>query len=193
MLHAAVSIAGLYLAALAAIHWWIVRRRGFGWPAIGFRAAPPEWYVIALVGLILWWAADYYLYQALGMWDRTMAFERQALMPERPSLLLAIPLFLAVGPIAALMEETLFRGLLYQWMRHRIATWPAILASAAVFSLVHFHILAPSGVIGAAMTLEIFAIGIGLAYLFEKSRSLWPGIVLHAANNLGAMAYLAAT
>ncbi len=43
------------------------------------------------------------------------------------------------------------------------------------------------------MTLEIFAIGIGLAYLFEKSRSLWPGIVLHAANNLGAMAYLAAT
>lgn len=191
ILHAVVSIGGLYLIGLVAIRGLIIRRRRLAWRDIGYRAAPPEWYVIGLVGLILWWAADYYLYRAFGLWDQTMSFERATLMPEAPYIIPGILLFLSVGPIAAILEETLFRGLLYQWMRQRLSAWPAILISALVFSLVHFYFLVPGAFNGLLMSLEIFMMGIALAYLFEKSHSLGPSIVLHAVNNLGVMAHLA--
>ena len=42
------------------------------------------------------------------------------------------------------------------------------------------------------VSFEIFLMGVALAYIFEQSGSLWPGITLHAINNIGVVAYLMA-
>ena len=43
------------------------------------------------------------------------------------------------------------------------------------------------------MSFEIFLMGADLAYIFEQYGSLWPGITLHAINNISVVAYLMAT
>jgi CAAX protease family protein len=79
---------------------------------------------------------------------------------------------------APLLEEIVFRGLLYGTLR-RWAGWPvAAVLSAAVFAVAHGYGVAGFG--------SVFASGIMWAVAYEKTRSLLPGMVAHAANNVSA-------
>jgi membrane protease YdiL (CAAX protease family) len=83
--------------------------------------------------------------------------------------------FAIAGTIAApIGEEVFFRGLLYNSLKHRLNVTAAIVLSGLVFALIH---LGPLAVIG------IFPMGMALAYVYEKTRSLWVTICMHATNN----------
>jgi membrane protease YdiL (CAAX protease family) len=85
-------------------------------------------------------------------------------------------LVLFVASVAApFAEETMFRGILYSALRARIGVWGAAAVSAAIFSLVHPTL--PGGF------LPIWAIGMGLALVYEWRKSLLPGMVLHGIHN----------
>ncbi len=74
-----------------------------------------------------------------------------------------------------LVEELTFRGLLYYSLRRRFGAMTAALLSASIFSLVHFYSL-PG-------LLTTFWSGLVWGLAFERTRSLWPGIVAHAIYN----------
>jgi hypothetical protein len=79
---------------------------------------------------------------------------------------------------APVFEEIVFRGLLYGTLRRRLG-WPAAaLLSAAVFAGAHGY--------GAAGFGSVFASGVMWAVAYEKTGSLLPGMVAHAANNVSA-------
>ena len=78
------------------------------------------------------------------------------------------------GVIVPIAEEILFRGLLYSWLRQNLRIWPAILISSALFGVLHGEI----SIAGAT-----FLMGIILAWIYEKSTSLWPAISIHIINN----------
>lgn len=79
---------------------------------------------------------------------------------------------------APVLEEIVFRGLLYGTLRRWVG-WPAAaVLSAAVFAGAHGYGVAGFG--------SVFASGIMWAVAYEKTRSLLPGIVAHAANNVSA-------
>ena len=86
-------------------------------------------------------------------------------------LALAILVF-AVLP--ALCEETLFRGFVLRGLLQRTSPAKAILWSALLFGAFHFDLyrLLPTAVLGLVLGWVAWATG-----------SLWPSIVLHAANN----------
>jgi membrane protease YdiL (CAAX protease family) len=76
------------------------------------------------------------------------------------------------------LEELVFRGLLYGTLR-RWMGWPAAaILSAAVFAGAHGYGVAGFG--------SVFASGVLWAVAYEKTRSLLPGMVAHAANNVSA-------
>ena len=76
----------------------------------------------------------------------------------------------------AIFEEIGFRGLVYSTMRSRLnAPW-AICLSALLFSSVHLYSLAGF--------LSVLWSGLVLAYMYERYRSLLPGMVVHAVGNL---------
>ncbi len=77
---------------------------------------------------------------------------------------------------APVVEEIAFRGLLYATLRRRLSWVLAAGISAAVFALLHGY-----GVSGFA---SVFGSGVLWAWAYERTRSLLPGIVAHAANNL---------
>jgi len=79
--------------------------------------------------------------------------------------------------VAPICEEIFFRGFLFGGLLHRMTFWPAALLSAFLFGLAH-------GDVGSFAVLFVF--GIVLAYVRWRTGSIWPGIVIHAANNATA-------
>ena len=82
---------------------------------------------------------------------------------------------------AALTEELYFRGLLYGQLGQRWGIASAVVGSAGVFGLAHFQ---PN----AFPTL--FVLGLILGLLRLRTNSFWPGVGVHAANNLLALVAL---
>lgn len=74
------------------------------------------------------------------------------------------------------IEELTFRGLLYGTLRTVTGAPLAAVASGCLFAAAHGY--------GLAGFLSVFLSGILWALAYERSRSLLPGIVAHAANNL---------
>lgn len=84
-------------------------------------------------------------------------------------------IFILGGISAPILEEIVFRGLFLQvCLRYMPVPLAAILA-AIIFSLAHMQL---------QVFLPLFIIGLGLSFLFIKTKSLYPGIAYHALNNL---------
>jgi membrane protease YdiL (CAAX protease family) len=81
---------------------------------------------------------------------------------------------------APVSEEVCFRGLLFGGLRERLPRLAAALVSGLVFGGLH----ATTG-ISAVPPLIVF--GVILALLYEKTGSIWPGILLHMLNNSVAL------
>ncbi len=81
---------------------------------------------------------------------------------------------MSVSIAAPFAEETFFRGLIFTGLSQRIPiVWAAVI-SAAVFGLAHFEKFS---------LLPIFVIGLGLAYVYYKTKSLWASMFAHATVN----------
>jgi len=81
---------------------------------------------------------------------------------------------LLIGLVPAVCEETLFRGFLLSGLRPQLRKGSAIIAAAVIFALYHALIYR------FAVTVLL---GILLGYLCWQSRSLLPGILVHAVHN----------
>jgi membrane protease YdiL (CAAX protease family) len=86
----------------------------------------------------------------------------------------AVLLMLVV--LAPFFEESVFRGLLFATLRRRWRFAGAALVSAGLFAVGHGY-----GVAGSA---SILLSGLTLAWAYEATRSLVPGMLAHAASNL---------
>lgn len=85
-----------------------------------------------------------------------------------------------LGIIPALSEEFFFRGIVQNFLRRHIENATvAVLFAAMIFSMVHFQA-------SEFLSRTIFGFIIGYAYL--KSGSIWVPVVMHAANNIIALA-----
>ena len=105
--------------------------------------------------------------------------------PELPADLLLPGPALAASVLALVLwtplaEEIFFRGFVMRGIVNRLGLAPGLLASAAVFAILH---LTPG------LLLPVFVTGLLLGALSAYTRSLWPPIAVHAAQN--ALAVLA--
>lgn len=80
--------------------------------------------------------------------------------------------------IAPLVEEATFRGVGQSLWRARFGPWPAIAATGALFGVWH-------GLLFALLVLAPF--GWLLAWLRERTESIWPGVAVHALFNAAAI------
>ncbi|MFD4242739.1 CPBP family intramembrane glutamic endopeptidase [Streptomyces sp. NPDC058525] len=92
----------------------------------------------------------------------------------------------AAGAVATLLltlvaapagEEFLFRGLIYPLLRKRVSILVSTLVTAVVFGLVH------GSAVQFASTLPLAVL---LALVYERTRILWPCVLLHLGFNLAA-------
>ena len=90
---------------------------------------------------------------------------------------------------APLVEELIFRGVLYSALRERAGPVQAVVMSALVFAVAH-TLGASNGVNGAALA-NWFLGGLVFATAYERTGALWVPMALHAAGN-GALLLLGA-
>jgi membrane protease YdiL (CAAX protease family)/uncharacterized RDD family membrane protein YckC len=93
-----------------------------------------------------------------------------------PGVGIAIAAVAAIVVIAPISEEIFFRGFFFAGLRSRWSLWPSALLSGAVFGLVH----APTGPTAA---IPLAGLGVGLAWLYNKTGSIYPCMLAHLLNN----------
>lgn len=91
-----------------------------------------------------------------------------------------LAIFLTVAILAPVIEEILYRGMLLPWLGRFMGRWPSILASAAVFALI--HPLLDWNARAAAPGLFFIGVFLGWAALHRGDLSL--AIALHSGVNL---------
>lgn len=84
------------------------------------------------------------------------------------------PLFVAVVLVGPVAEETFFRGFVFAGLRSRYDWRLAAGMSAALFAAAHLEL---------TFFLPAFALGYLFAYLYQRSNSIWPGLILHMLLN----------
>jgi len=85
--------------------------------------------------------------------------------------------------VAPLVEESFFRGLLFAGFRQTYSWNRAALLSSLFFAVAHVEL---------AAIIPIFILGYIFSYLYQRTGSIWPGIILHfLVNAFGMLAVFA--
>ncbi len=133
-------------------------------------------FLLILVGLFFCVAGDYisswfvYFFKLIGF---------ELTLPDTPvaqGFLARLTYVVYVAIAAPLCEEIAIRGVVMQPLR-RFGDVFAIIVSSVVFGILHCNLVqAPFA----------FVAGLGIGYAACITGSLWPGIIIHAVNNLFA-------
>jgi len=136
--------------------------RDWGWSSHGVRVLR-EISIGAAAALVMW---------PLLALRGTVLDSHNDLLSIRQSLILS---FVAWTPM---LEETLFRGMLYRHVRDHLRWLPTVMVTSVVFALMHSSSRMPSA----------YMAGLVYGCLREWRRSLLAPVVAHAASNLLSMA-----
>lgn len=93
-------------------------------------------------------------------------------------------LFFIGSILTPVVEELVFRGIIYQTLKTKLKAWIAMIASAFIFAALHGELPA---------FIPIFLFGIFMAFVLEKTKSIYMPIALHCLNNLIAFIILFAS
>lgn len=164
-----VFVGGCYLLA--------IRRWHLDWRDFGLGAVSPRWLLLVplvWLGAMPVMAGLKYLGDSLVGMDSVNPYAATFEAIGTPSIGLAVAIILLGGVVVPFSEEFVFRGLIYPWLRSRIGIAAAAGISAGLFALLHLH---------ATLILPIFFLGLVLAWLRERSESLWPAVAFHGLHN----------
>jgi len=165
----AYGVAGLFtLVAVFYVFWRrgvrrVVHDLGLRWP----RPAPI--FIGIFAGVLTGYLAAFYLEHvsvARETFERGQEYLRENPQWRMPSIILAVGL-------APVVEEFLFRGLLFRGLRRTLRPAFAVAASALLFAVVH----------PVVSVVPVFGLGVATALVFWKTRMIWASIATHATYN----------
>ena len=172
------TIASMVLFSLSAIALFTLLR----WSPVSRS------YVLGRPWLVLWWSGvaalggllpSLFVQELLPEWPESIQKyirEMESLMTQLMSTPGGYAVVCLLAPVG---EELVFRGAalrtLLEWKPER--RWTMITLSALLFAVAHLN---------PAQLLHPFVIGLLLGWMYERTRSVLPGIVFHWANNTAA-------
>jgi len=168
--------------------WWIARyyrrSRRLGWDPLRTRfAAIDRKLMLASVAgaLALSLFPDVAIWILRGAGIKIADIPTDAIVPSGIEQLPLTILFLVI--LAPFAEELMFRGLLLDWLKQKLAAWQAILISSLIFALLHDNHLT-TGLAGWIELADRFLMGVGASILALRGHSLRGPSVMHAAGNI---------
>jgi membrane protease YdiL (CAAX protease family) len=160
---------------------WIfsLRRTAAHIRAWGFRRPSAAFFWTIPVALLAVYAVSY-------LHELVVHPEQQAIVDEFPRTAGGLALFLVLAVLMApVAEEVFFRGCLFRGFANSWGWGWGAAVSGAVFGLAHLQL---------DVFVPLFALGFALAWVYQRTGSLWTSITLHAAVNRNSVLawYLAA-
>lgn len=170
------------LVFLLPVWWFTVRKYRVGWGALGLQGTQASMVGLGCGLLLVSFTFNAIYGSVLALFGLRAQIDLVPIFAQLSSPWL---LLLAGVVVAPLVEELFFRGFVFAGLRLRYG-WPKAAAiSSALFALFHLQPLA---------ILPLFLLGYLFAFLYQRSRSLWPAVLMHMLMNalgLGAAYFLA--
>lgn len=179
-----IGVASTDVPMLAFIYSRLIASRAVSWRELGLAPLPLS-YVLrmgfggGLVGLIGVAVVGALLAQ-VGVKSNQSA-EFQFVTSQGP--LVFILVLLVAGVLAPCVEELFFRGFIFGFYRRRKPLWMAYVASSLLFTVLHLQPQCMTPAQMAGLAVGILQLALLLAWLYQRSGSLYPGMVAHAVNN----------
>jgi len=168
-----------YLLPLVLIFTW----RRISWKHLGFGRF--DWNVLGLgCGLLI---ASYVIIIIHNLILMALKIDTQGaeILELINSLESPVWFFFVGAVLAPIVEEMFFRGFLFQGFRQKYGWVSAALLSSGIFAVAHLDLVA---------LIPTFILGCLLAYVYHRSNSVWPGVILHVlVNAFGLCAALVST
>lgn len=149
--------------------------------ALGLRRPRPGWVKLTLLTFLAYIAFAIAFTALVAQPEQTDIAEELGVDVSALAAVAAGALIVVVAPLA---EEIFFRGFFFGGLRSAMPLVPAALISGALFGSIHLA----GGNFAAAGLLSV--LGVLLAWLYERTGSLWAPIALHAVNNALAFTVL---
>ncbi|BAE84047.1 CPBP family intramembrane glutamic endopeptidase [Desulfitobacterium hafniense] len=170
---------GMFLVVIIAI----MKVRRWTWSDLGWKDVKGRYVGSVIAFYILTWIinifyAAYLLQKGFTPPDTDVYTQ---LMGNATVVTFCLNLILA-GMLAPIIEETMFRGIIFGSLQTYMGKWTAAAVSAAIFSGLHLQ---------SYGFLPRFVLGMVLAYLVMKHKSIKPAVALHAVNNIVALLLVA--
>jgi membrane protease YdiL (CAAX protease family) len=167
--------------------WWILgyqrfsRRRGWVGIAVRFQPIKRRALLVSAGGGIALIVLISVLAEAIRLSGIDIGENpSRAILPTYLGQLpFAVAFIVVLGPAA---EELIFRGLLLDWLKQKIAVWAAVLLISLLFALLHNNSF-KSGIIGWIAFTDRFLLGVAASFLALRYESLRASFVMHATNN----------
>lgn len=169
-------------ARLTALVWLysLMRRRGKGWSDLGLQRFPwlkSSGLITIAAGVFLF--ASYRIFTLLDQVAPGLDLEQEqeivfTAASNTPELVLSAVALIVIAPV---VEEIIFRGILLPVFIKRFGMIAAAVITSLLFGLVHLQL---------NVFIVTFVLGLLLAWLYYRTLSLWPAIILHSLKNLVA-------
>ncbi len=146
----------------------------WSWSAFGWHASRKQ------IGLGLATLFLTYPFVILLSWLSSSFFHDTSANPMITSLehttnpWLVMSLLVMASVVAPLVEETLFRGILFRALEARLSFWSAAFVSGVIFAIGHGELV---------VIFPITLLGVAFAFLARKTGNLWPSAVAHGVFN----------
>jgi len=177
------SYALVFCPLIAFSIWYIVRRHHRGWKELGIRWGKPGRTLLAGgLGSLVALAFSYGAYFIIFLLFYLLA-GRAPVNTESENLKGAgggtvAMVLLTVVVLAPIFEELFFRGLFYPALRRRLGPSMAVFLNGLIFGALHFQPL---------FMISLILVGVVLAYMYERTDSLFAPMLTHAFYNLVVM------
>ncbi|WP_240985475.1 CPBP family intramembrane glutamic endopeptidase [Acididesulfobacillus acetoxydans] len=163
---------------------FLKRVRHWTWADLGWRRVAVKPLLGRIVGLYIFaWVIN--VAYAVVIYKYGISLPKKdvytVLLTHVSALTLLLNVLLA-AVLAPMIEETLFRGIIFSSLKSYFGPGTAAVLSAALFSGLHLQLVG---------FIPRFVLGLMLAYLYSKNRSLYPSMVFHSLNNLVATLLMA--
>jgi membrane protease YdiL (CAAX protease family) len=175
----AAALVGSQAALMIVLIWRVVRPGALTWSDMGLTTehlgrrmtqGAVGGLIIFVLSVVIAWAM-----QRLGV-EQTQVAQFRGIQGVGPTQFLGLWLLFAV--VAPICEEAFFRGYVFGALRGRYGRPVAYVGSALLFALVHLNLPA---------IVPILTMALVLGFLFDRTRSIVPGIVAHGLNNAVAL------
>ena len=100
------------------------------------------------------------------------------IIPDKPGALIIILAFFGVAVIAPIFEEILFRGIMFRALDEKMTFMKAAIISSFIFAFGHFDFY---------RFIPIFILGMIMAFLYKKTRTIYAPILFHIMVNSSAL------
>lgn len=164
---AIVLMTGLYFIAL--------RPKNLSWKEVGVRSFSTKYWLKIPIWLLVTIILSVAVVLLTSLLGNSVDNSKTESLQQNINLFTILIGIISAGVVSPVYEEIFYRGFIYRWLRVRLGMNWGIVISSLIFTIAHFPTL-------NAMPVN-FINGVVFAWVYEKTGSVIPGMIVHGVFN----------